>query len=233
MAENFEKAVKKYKLEEIVKKHREKVKLLLERKPNLQPSAYRDWIKMMPYFTKKEFEYLLFRKTPLNEKQLENSEEIKERIKYNLKLAKKIKDEQLREIWEIMSSIIDKVRADELITIFENSKLKKSVNPEDLINAIIMNKKIEDIQKMLQKITEKPKTKEKTKTAKKKTTKKTTVSAADPATNDDIFLEILNMCKSFTNEVATLLFKEIADIKKDINVLKTQVDEIKSEMEEI
>ncbi len=232
MAENFEKAVKKYKLKEIVKKHREKVKLLLERKPDLQPSAYRDWIKMMPHFTKKEYEYLLYRKTPLNEKQLSNSDEIKERIKYNLKLAKRIKDEQLREIWEIMSSIIDKVRADELIAIFENSKLKKTAKVEDLINAVILNKKVEDIQKMLQKIVEKPKTKVKTKATKKKTAKKTAVATSDP-TNDDIFLEILNMCKSFTNEVATLLFKEIADIKKDINVLKTQVDEIKSEMEEI
>lgn len=232
MSENFDKAVKKYRLEGIVKKYREKVKLLLERKPDLTPSAYRDWIKMMPYFTKKEYEYLLFRKTPLNEKQLKNVDVIKERLKYNLKLAKRIKDEQLRQIWEVMSPVLDKIKADELISVFENSKLKEDINPENLINAVIMNKKIEDIKSMLKKIEEKPKEKIKTKSVKKKTAKKKPVSKPDPS-NDDIFLEILNMCKSFTNEVATLLFKEISDIKKDINVLKTQIDEIKSEMEEI
>ena len=232
MSENFEKAVKKYELEGIVKKYREKVKLLLERKPDLTPSAYRDWIKMMPYFTKKEYEYLLFRKTPLNEKQLKNVDVIKERLKYNLKLAKRIKDEQLRQIWEVMSPVLDKIKADELISVFENSKLKEDINPENLINAVIMNKKIEDIKSMLKKIEEKPKEKIKTKSVKKKAAKKEPVSKPDPS-NDDIFLEILNMCKSFTNEVATLLFKEISDIKKDINVLKTQIDEIKSEMEEI
>jgi hypothetical protein len=229
MTENFEKAVKKYGLEDIVKKHKEKVKLLLERKPDLSPSAYRDWIKMMPFFTKKEFEYLLFRKTPLNEKQLENNKEIKERIKYNLKLVKRIKDEQIRGIWEVMVPIIDKAKADELIQIFENSKLKENIKPEDLINAVVFNKKIEDIKNMLQKITEEKK--RKTTTAKKKRRKK--VASPDPITNDDIFLEILNMCKSFTNEVATLLFKEISDIKKDINVLKKEIDDIKSEIEEI
>ncbi len=232
MSENFDKAVKKYRLEGIVKKYREKVKLLLERKPDLTPSAYRDWIKMMPYFTKKEYEYLLFRKTPLNEKQLKNVDVIKERLKYNLKLAKRIKDEQLRQIWEVMSPVLDKIKADELISVFENSKLKEDINPENLINAVIMNKKIEDIKSMLKKIEEKPKEKIKAKSVKKKAAKKEPVSKPDPS-NDDIFLEILNMCKSFTNEVATLLFKEISDIKKDINVLKTQIDEIKSEMEEI
>ncbi len=229
MTDNFEKAVKKYNLDEIVKKHKEKVKLLLERKPDLQPSIYRDWIRIMPYFTKKEYEYLLYRKTPLNDKQLKNIDEIKEKIKYNLKLAKKIKDEQLQEIWKIMSSIIDKTKADELIKIFENSKLKKDVEPEELINAIIFNRKIEDIQKLLQKIEEKPKTTKKP-TEKSKTRKKTDT---DPINNDEIFLEILNMCKSFTNEVATLLFKEIADIKKEINILKNEIDDIKSEIEEI
>ena len=236
MNKNFETAVKKYKLEKIVKKYKEKVKKLLELKPDLSPASYRDWIKMMPFFTNKEYQYLLQRKTPLSEKQLKNPEEIKERIKFNKSLMKKIKDDKMKEVWEKLIPYLYKERATELIEILKDSRLKKGIKEEDFITAVISNQSIEKVKSMLTVIKQEKKSK-KSKKAEKKASEKieereeklAEILSDTSKTKEEMFFEILEMCKNFTNDMASILIREIMDLQKQIILLKEEIDELKGE----